>query len=119
MIVNVIEVFLRLTFLYLLRRNVMYLKMYNPMTTNKWSGLGDGWLNAKQIVSMMEASDDKYVAATERIRNVDILIIDVISMLSCLLFEKLEYLMRHIRNRKIVFGCTGDISRCFSKASTS
>ncbi|XP_060602417.1 uncharacterized protein LOC132755555 [Ruditapes philippinarum] len=78
--------------------------MYHPMTVHKWSGLGDGRLTAQQLNTLIDASDDHYVAAAERLKNVDILIIDEISMLSKCMFDKLEAVMRHVRGKSQVFG---------------
>ncbi|WAR29169.1 PIF1-like protein [Mya arenaria] len=78
--------------------------MYHPMTVHKWSGLGDGRFTAQQLNRLIDASDDHYVAAAERMKNVDILIIDEISMLSKCMFDKLEAVMRHVRGSSQVFG---------------
>ncbi|WAR10132.1 PIF1-like protein [Mya arenaria] len=82
----------------------LYPQMYHPMTVHKWSGLGDGRLTAQQLNRLIDASDDHYVAAAERMKNVDILIIDEISMLSKCMFDKLEAVMRHVRGSSQVFG---------------
>ncbi|WAQ99804.1 PIF1-like protein, partial [Mya arenaria] len=50
-----------------------------------------------------DASDDHYVAAAERMKNVDILIIDEISMLSKCILDTLEAVMRHVRGSSQVF----------------
>ena len=72
------------------------------MTIHKWSGLNDGRFTNERLIHLI-SNDERYAATKRRILDVDILIIDEISMMSRVMFEKLEMVLR-IRNENQVFG---------------
>ena len=72
------------------------------MTIHKWSGLNDGRFTNQKLIHLI-SNDERYAATKRRILNVDILIIDEISMMSRVMFEKLEMVLR-TRNENQVFG---------------
>jgi DNA replication protein DnaC len=49
-------------------------------------------------------NEDAWVGTEDRIKNVDTLIIDEISMISAKIFQQAEYVCRKIRNNSNIFG---------------
>lgn len=74
-----------------------------PTTIHKWTGIGDGRYSSEQLRNSMD-QDPNYEAAKDRLINIDILVIDEVSMLSRAMLDKLDTIMRHVRQSDIVFG---------------
>ena len=72
------------------------------MTIHKWSGINDGRFSSTRLVHLV-SNDARLEGARKRILEVDILIIDEISMMSKSMLEKLESILR-IRNEQQIFG---------------
>lgn len=73
------------------------------MTLHKWAGLRDGRFSGKKLVSLLD-DDIYYEPAKDRMKHVDILIVDEISMLSAASLDNLESVMRHVRELEQPFG---------------
>lgn len=74
-------------------------------TLHSWAGIGIAEQENEVIVGRMKTNRSyKGVAARERWKSVDILIIDEVSMMSCKVFELLEMLGRTFKNGFISFG---------------
>lgn len=91
------------------------------MTLHSWAGIGEGKETAQSLVAkircrasadedVVEASfeddspTDQPPPAAERWRRCDVLLIDEISMIPKELFDKLEYIARHVRENEEPFG---------------
>lgn len=66
----------------------------NGITINKYAGVGTGDQNVTQLLKSINRNNSR-----DTIKLTDILIIDEISMMSAELFEKLDEIFRHIRQR--------------------
>jgi len=74
-------------------------------TIHSWSGIGIAENENETIVARMKTNRSyKGVAARERWKSVDILIIDEVSMMSRKVFELLEMIGRTFRNPFLIFG---------------
>lgn len=69
-------------------------------TLHSFAGIGLAKCSKEMLVSKVKSCPD----AVSRWREIDILIIDEISMMSCDLFEKIEYVARKIRKNEELFG---------------
>ena len=73
------------------------------MTIHKFSGVGDGHLSTNALVNnIMHNCDKKDILF--RIKNIDVLFIDEISMLSEKLLLQIEELFRRVRQNNSPFG---------------
>lgn len=81
---------------------IFFFQNLKAMTIHKWSGIHDGRFISSRLAHLI-LNDPLLESARKRIFQVDVLIIDEISMLSKSMFEKLEAALR-IRNSDIIFG---------------
>jgi ATP-dependent DNA helicase PIF1 len=73
------------------------------ITIHAWSGIGDGHFSNEQLVTKI-LTDEHYLKYRNNIFKADVLIIDEISMLSCKLFDQLEYICIKVRTNNLYFG---------------
>lgn len=69
-------------------------------TLHSFAGIKDGQSNANILTKLVQNSD----TAVKRWNDIDLLVIDEVSMLSARLFEVVEKVARVVRNKKAVFG---------------
>jgi ATP-dependent DNA helicase PIF1 len=74
--------------------------LINGMTIHSWAGIGLGTDDRDQLVIRIR----KNPRAVKRWCNVEVLIIDEVSMLSPSLFEKLNYIAQRLRHSDEIFG---------------
>ena len=72
------------------------------MTIHKWSGLNDGRFDSARLIELI-STNERLALLRKRILEVDVLIIDEISV-SKSLFDKLESVLRAIRASTKIFG---------------
>ena len=82
-----------------LNLNIPELKFY-ASTLHRWGGIGDGEKNAEGLLGMVKSRPYNVKVWEE----IDILIIDEISMMGKELFDKLDYIARSIRKNTNPFG---------------
>lgn len=70
------------------------------MTVHSFAGIGTGEHDHDVLLKRVQCNPE----ARARWKDTDILIIDEISMISCELFEKLDYIARKIRKSELPFG---------------
>ena len=74
----------------------------NAVTLHSWAGLLDGRHSIEELQEIIYT--DVFAQARNRITTTDVLVIDEISMISALLFDKLEYVIRSIKEPNKAFG---------------
>ena len=74
--------------------------LIDGVTLHSYLGIGLGNASAESLILMIKKNSQAY----KRWRDLDILIIDEISMLSPILFDKLEMIGRYIRKQDVPFG---------------
>lgn len=72
-------------------------------TVHSWAGIGLGQEDAKRLAGKF-LGQPKFESVVERWRKVQTLIIDEISMIDGILFDKLEYIARMVRRDERPFG---------------
>ena len=75
----------------------------NACTIYHWSGWGDGHMKLEVLLEMIQTSP-----LCDKVRNnilkADVLIIDVIGLMSCKTFERIELICRTIHRSDVIFG---------------
>ncbi|XP_033756127.1 ATP-dependent DNA helicase RRM3-like [Pecten maximus] len=72
-------------------------------TLHKWSGIEDGRHLNEEIAHLVK-TDERFMKAKQNIETVDVLIIDEVSMVSAKVLNQVQFLCKHVRNSKEVFG---------------
>lgn len=90
------------------------------MTIHSFMGIGTGDLNIDQLIKRVYTNKQ----SKQRIENIDILVIDEISMLSAEIFEKINLICQKIRKNKLFFGgiqiiFTGDFNQLLCVFNTN
>lgn len=75
----------------------------NGTTVHSWAGIGLGQEDAKKLAGKF-LGQPKFAPVRDRWRDVETLIIDEISMIDGVLFDKLEYIARILRKNDSPFG---------------
>lgn len=76
---------------------------YDSTTIHHWAGIVDGRFTNEKLAELF-SSDDRYQDAKTRISEAQVLVIDEIGMLSAKFFNMVEFVCRHVRGSKNVFG---------------
>ena len=74
----------------------------NAVTPHSWAGLLDGRHSIEELQELIYKN--VFAQAWNRITNTDVLVIDEISMISAILFDNLEYVIRSMKEPNTVFG---------------
>ncbi len=72
----------------------------NGMTIHSFMGMGTGEADIEVLVRRVKNNRDSMA----RLRRIDVLVIDEISMLSAELFEKINTIFQSVRNNRLFFG---------------
>ena len=87
-------------FIYFIFTGIAATQYSGGMIVHRWSGLFDGRYETTTLVRLVSTLD----LCRERVRGIDVLIIDEISMISRHVFDQVEAVCRGLRNSSLLFG---------------